>query len=540
MAPAKATAKKQRSKKVSAAPTSPKARPIRLTPAASLALAALAGAFLGFSAPGFDHWYLAWFGLVPLFLLAVSSRAAVPAFLHGTAFGVGYNLVYLNWYFHLHPLDWLGFSSWQSVLVALAAWFVVSMHQGLIIGIFCFVAKLLPLTGGIVPKHVDKRICLPATLVLPLLWVLFNNKLLNAPDLLGVPWSMIEYSQYKQLALLQITSWIGGIGLSWLIATANVAIASTIATFSQSFNWKPLAMPTNASALTQLLSVALLVASATIWGMTRLYAPEYGQSETLSVLQGNINIEMQKTSHHYTLSDLLQMYEPLARKAPAGIVVWTESSLPTYLRESHTALSAVTALAHERQQDMILGSMDHSADSKPYNSAFGVCADGTLLNNVYHKRYLVPFGEYMPHWVRYMPEWMQRLTSTPAGSGFQAGNRPVVLDFGSKHIAPLICFETLSPELTTSSVRNGGDLLVNLSDLAWFHESMIGQQMVAFSVMRAVESGRYFVFAANTGPSVIIDTRGRVAAHSPLGRPAVMTGHVRFSSERTPFTQWFN
>jgi apolipoprotein N-acyltransferase len=64
--------------------------------------------------------------------------------------------------------------------------------------------------------------------------------------------------------------------------------------------------------------------------------------------------------------------------------------------------------------------------------------------------------------------------------------------------------------------------------------------MIAFSVLRAVETDRYFVFAANTGPSVVIDPHGRIIARSGLGKEAVMKSQVQFNSERTPFVNWFN
>jgi apolipoprotein N-acyltransferase len=98
----------------------------------------------------------------------------------------------------------------------------------------------------------------------------------------------------------------------------------------------------------------------------------------------------------------------------------------------------------------------------------------------------------------------------------------------------------LSPELVTQSVRAGGELLVNLSDLAWFHNSMIGQQMIAFSILRAIENRRYFVFAANSGPSAIIEPTGKVIAASPKSSKATLTARVGFSSTITPFTYWFH
>jgi apolipoprotein N-acyltransferase len=134
---------------------------------------------------------------------------------------------------------------------------------------------------------------------------------------------------------------------------------------------------------------------------------------------------------------------------------------------------------------------------------------------------------------------MQRLTNTPAGGGFHSGTESVALNLSCGKVAPLICFETLSPELVSSSVRQGGQLLVNISDLAWFHESCIGEQMLAFSVMRAIENSRWFIFAANTGPSAIIDAKGRIVHLSKQNTERLLVGKVRLSSEITPFTQWF-
>ena len=109
--------------------------------------------------------------------------------------------------------------------------------------------------------------------------------------------------------------------------------------------------------------------------------------------------------------------------------------------------------------------------------------------------------------------------------------------FAGGRVAPLICFECISPEQTARSVRAGGQLLVNVSDLAWFHKSDCGLQMVAFSVLRAIENRRYFVFAANTGPSAIIDTNGKITEYSPHGGKTVMQGRVGFNETLTWFSR---
>lgn len=535
-----ATKSRPRKSKKSKAAAKQKPSQPKLALPASLALAAVSGAVLGFSAPGFDQWYLAWIGLVPLLLLTVSAEGVRDAFVRGLVFGFAYNLVYVNWYLRLHPLAWMGFNDIQSGLIATGAWIAASLHQALIVAVISAIIRLIPLCGGIIPREVEGKWCLPVLLVVPPIWVLMQNKIANAPDWLGVPWPMLEYSQYNMLPIIQSASWIGGIGIGALIVLFNCALATLIATLTARLSFKPLAAVTSTSAITQLLTVALIIAGAVSWGYSRLSAPAEGDVQTLSIIQGNINIDMQKRKRSYSLAQLMDHYRRLVDRAPAGLCVWSESALPAYLKQEPEMLAALSELSRDGKRDMIIGSLDKDFDGKPYNSAFGLASNGKLIDAVYHKRYLVPFGEYLPAFAQHMPEWLQRLTNTPAGGGFNSGKFPVILALGDKRIAPLICFETLSPELCVSSVRNGGELLVNLSDLAWFHESMVGDQMVAFSVLRAAESGRNFVFAANTGPSAVIDSSGRIIARSRTGVEEVLKSRVRFSNELTPFTQWFH
>src|SRR5262245_10446104 len=135
--PSAKTEKKSKGKSKSRKKVSdqPKSSTVTVSPQAALVLSGVFGAVFGLSAPGYDHWYLAWFGLVPLLLLVASSRSLAVALLRGLIFGTAYNLVYLNWLLKLHPLDWLGFNWWQSMLMATAAWAIVALHQGIITAI---------------------------------------------------------------------------------------------------------------------------------------------------------------------------------------------------------------------------------------------------------------------------------------------------------------------------------------------------------------------------------------------------------------------
>ncbi|CAN5333523.1 apolipoprotein N-acyltransferase [soil metagenome] len=502
-------------------------------------LLAVSGAGLGLSAPGFEQWYLAWFGLVPLLLAATSSKGMWQALLRGLTFGSGYSLVYLNWFLDLQPLDWLNFNGWQGWLLAGAAWAFVSGQQALIVSLFALAINKLPMVGAFFPANVQKSWKLPALITVPLAWLLVTNFLGNAHSALGVPWTMLEYSQYKQVSLIQIASIIGGVGVGYLIVLCNTAIASLIATRLKKWESKSLVAASERLAIYQMLAVAGILIGSLAFGFQRTSTPLPVPEQSVSVLQGNINIEMERSKHRYSLTELLVRYMKLLAQCPRGLIVWTENALPAYLIDEPGTTAELAAFAKRHESDMVVGSMYHDDEHTPFNSAYGITSGGELVSEVYSKRYLVPFGEYTPSAVRNMPEWLLRLTNTPAGGGFGSGKTAVALPLSCGQVSPLICFETLSPELCASSVRKGGQLLVNISDLAWFHRSMVGQQMIAFSVFRAVENGRYFVFAANTGPSAIIDTAGRIKELSGQEKDLVLIGKVALSSELTTFTHWF-
>lgn len=504
-----------------------------------LIAATTAGAVAGLSAPGIEQWYLAWFGFAPLLILIGSSANVVHAGVRAFFFGLGFNLVYLNWYLGLHPLSWLGFADWQSIGISVFCLLFVTCQQALIYGLFGFLMRLIPLCGGFLPRQVDGRWCAPAFLVVPLLWCVIQEKVGNAPDLLGVPWSMIEYTQYKQIALIQVCSIVGGIGFAALMMLSNTCVATLITSFQKKSNAKSLIASSRSNAVAFICVPALLAVLSLAYGYARLAGGRAPADQTISIVQGNVNIEMQKTNHRYTLAELADHYRKLIVTAPPGFCVMTESALPTYLKESPSVLSEFRAIARQRHLDMIIGSIDRE-DASSFNSAFGITRFGELLPQVYHKRYLVPVGEYKPAFLNYLPEFLQRLTDTPAGTGFTAGRKPAVLVFDGKVIAPLICFETISPELMASSVRNGGMVLVNMSDLAWFHGSMIGDQAAAIAAFRAVESDRFFVYAANTGPSMIIDPFGKIVSRGEDGHAALISGKVGLRSTRSPFVEWFN
>ncbi|MCC7529706.1 MAG: hypothetical protein IT342_14380, partial [Candidatus Melainabacteria bacterium] len=208
----------------------------------TLALCIAAGAVLALSAPGFNQWYLAWFALSPLFLFIYTSKSFLQAAIRGAAFGLGYHLVFLIWYTGIHPLSWIGIDDISSLVITSTCYLFETCHHTLLVAIFAAIAYAMPVAASYLPVKKNtpekrtpekntRRWTFSTYLILPLLWVLCNNKIGNAYDLLGVPWAMLEYTQYKQLPIIQIASIIGGVGLEFLIVLTNVVAAIFIATF---------------------------------------------------------------------------------------------------------------------------------------------------------------------------------------------------------------------------------------------------------------------------------------------------------------------
>ena len=100
-----------------------------------------------------------------------------------------------------------------------------------------------------------------------------------------------------------------------------------------------------------------------------------------------------------------------------------------------------------------------------------------------------------------------------------------------------ICAEIIYPHIVSTEVRRGANLLVNMSNLGWFHASSLNRQMLAASVFRAIENGRYVVVASNTGISAVIDPAGMVKSQSLPGRRGVILDTVQFLYTQTPFSR---
>ena len=172
-----------------------------------------------------------------------------------------------------------------------------------------------------------------------------------------------------------------------------------------------------------------------------------------------------------------------------------------------------------------------------FNSGLLINSSGRLAGR-YDKQHLVPFGEYVP-----MRSYLPFLEPLVVSVGdFTAGSSYEPLSAGNVKAGMLICFESIFPEIARREVKAGSNLLVNLTNDAWYGRSSAPYQSLAMSVFRAVETRRSLVRAANTGISGFVEPTGTIRTQSQLFKPAALTESMPLLEVQTFFTRgghWF-
>ena len=212
--------------------------------------------------------------------------------------------------------------------------------------------------------------------------------------------------------------------------------------------------------------------------------------------------------------------------------------MPFFFDREKYAKKYITDLAAAVKTDLLLGTLTKDDEGKFYNSAYIIDRSGKTAG-AYHKTHLVPFGEYTPL-ISYFP-FLAKLTAE--GGDFSAGRegyKPIKTDSGNVGI--LICYEGVFPSITRENVQNGAQVLVNLTNDAWYDRTSAPYQHFSFYIFRAIETDRWLLRSANTGISAIIDPKGRVMTKTPIFTEEVLKGSYDMRDTKTFYVRygdWF-
>lgn len=352
----------------------------------------------------------------------------------------------------------------------------------------------------------------------PCAWVLWEW--LRGHFLSGMPWWGPGYSLSLYPAFLQFTRVAGILGLSFLAVGVSSAIALWLR--DRQARVTGVFVP----------SVLILVAAVFLWGFWWNGRPPGVKAEVpVGYLQPDIGQDIKWDAAHaaQTLQTTLDLSLAF-RKYHLKLMVWPESSTPFEWDTDETYRKKVAEVAAETESPILLGSV-LSAGGGYQNGAVLVMPDGREAGR-YAKTHLVPFGEYIP-----FREWLSFAGPIVNTIGdFQPGTRLAPLETPAGRVGVTICFEGIFPDLVREQVRQGAQILVNMTNDAWYEGTPGPYQHYLLERVRAVETDRYLVRSANRGICGVVNPRGVLVA-TTSGGPASFWGLVAARDTRTPWTR---
>jgi apolipoprotein N-acyltransferase len=469
-------------------------------------VAAAAGLLL---AAAFPNWNIAGFAWIApgLMLLAALGSSGSESFRIGFVAGLGFWLGSLYWLLYI-PVAGFPILGW----IALSAY--VALFQGVWVWLCwkCFPTAATPAArDGDLPSALNNSNS--ATRLTRFSWALLCAALWVALEMIrtrflsGFPWSLLGVSQYQMTPLLQISSFTGVYGVSFLVVWTSVSLLS-----AGLLLLRPSASRTMlfAEVVPPLLVVSIVFAT----GYHRLtHAPESGRTIRLTSIQPSIPQTMiwDSSANAKRFAELMALTES-ALSNQADALLWPEAALPEL---SEANFGALTNLAGAHNTWFIFGADDvryrpgstNEGDLLYYNAAWLLSPRGQIAD-IYYKRRLVIFGEYIP-----LADWLPFIKwFTPITGGFQAGTNASQFAVSDAQVtaAPLICFEDCFPHGAREHVTEDTDLLVNLTNDGWFGEGAEQWQHAANAVFRAIENGLPLVRSCNNGVTCWIDPQGRI------------------------------
>jgi apolipoprotein N-acyltransferase len=466
-----------------------------MKPALRLAAAGAAGAcaVAGFAPLGF--FVLPILALATLLWLIDRCDARAAA-LTGFTFGLGWFLAGVSWvHVSLHQFGGM------PAAVSLIATFL-----------FCAYLALFPALACAVHKALRCSIAFSAP-VFASLWIV--GEWLRGTLLTGFPWLASGYAHAPPSPLAGYVPVLGVHGAGW--------IAALIAGLLAAAALRRLKLRTAAAVLVSLLAIGALL------GSLRWTEP-VGRTLTVSLLQGNVAQSLKWVPER--LPDSMQAYLDLARAWPADLVVLPETAIPLELDQIDPGwLSEMRRTGRDVLMGAITLGADESGTRRYFNSAVALGRTDAR----YSKSHLVAFGEFTPP----LFAWTLSLLSIPMADFGRGAPVQPPLALAGEQVAVNICYEDVFGEELIGAARDS-TLLVNVSNTAWFGDSLAQPQHLQIAQIRALELGRPMLRATNTGMTAAIAADGRVIAALPPFQRAALRVELSGHQGLTPFMRWSN
>jgi apolipoprotein N-acyltransferase len=453
----------------------------------------LSGLLLALTLPKSNLSFLAWFGLVPLIIVICRSHSSL-SFLYSLICGAIFYGFTFSWMLEISDYGFLHHA-------------LLHLYLGCYVGL-----------SGLATSIVSRRLRIaPALLAMPFIWVSLEYIRSNA-GFLAYPTSLLGHSQYTYPRIIQISSLTGAYGVSLLILLANSAISAGIlwlCAYSRKIHMPANRYVSKQEAGAVIGLVITLMALCFSYGHIVVTEPISGNKIKLAVVQGNIDQESKwdVNKAKFIMNTYARLTHEALRERPS-LIIWPETATPGSISRNPILYMWVKRIAERTASDLLIGSGSHEkfklegqTKTKFHNSAFHIHKDRNTKDRYYDKIRLVPFGEYLP--LRGIVPWSR--FGLPDVVDYLPGEEFTVFEGPGFRFSAAICWETIFPDLIRGFVKNGAQVIINLTNEAWFGKTAAPYQFLAISVFRAVENRVYLVRCGNTGISCFINPYGEIS-----------------------------
>ena len=477
-----------------------------------LLLAAVSGVLFAFAFPDYAIGWFAFIAFIPVLIAIARSTSGWSAFFAG-------------WMFQ--TVAWLIMVPWVIRVMSHYGGLPYLLGVGIYV-LLCIVLGLYGAAFAAIVYRIRPADSVGRWLLVPLAWAAIEY--VRTYLLTGFPWNLIAAALVDYTSLIQFDRVAG----PYLIGAMTIAPAA-IAT------WIIVAKPRGARVG---FAIAGIVVVMFVWWATGLVAakliarPTGTPPVTAALLQPNISQEMR-----WDEGNLMAIYQRMMQMTEdafvrgAAIVVWPESTVPLSFSSNDFYRDSIEALSHDHAADIILGSVAEDAQqtNKMWNAAFLV-SNGKIVGH-YDKIRLVPFGEYVP--LRKALFFARKLVH--AVGEFEFGTKETPLT-GKLKYGPAICYEVVFPQITRTQVRNGAEVLVTITNDAWYDGTSAPRQHLNQARLRAIEDDRYLLRAGTTGISALVNPAGEIEQEIPMGREGTIFAKFQPRHTWTPYVRfgdWF-
>ena len=414
-------------------------------------------------------------------------------------------------------------------------WIQVSVHQfglplytfsiSVTAALIIIQAAHLILFGLMIHGFLQPRMKRAALLAIPAVWVLIE--FLRSWFASGFPWLLLGYAHTES-----ILAGFAPLGSAYLVSYFAVLIAVALAIIVEQRD--------------VMIVVCVLVILGLGIGLTKYPWNDDKKNTPLRVtlVQGAVPQEIKW--HPDVRQASIDLYRQLSEPHWGNdVIIWPETAIPAYADEVPEVLSDLQTRADAAHAELLLGMATRAAENptnerRPYfNSLIRIGGNGAQqtgsITARYDKRHLVPFGEYMPFDKILRP--ITNLLNVPMSDFSRGASDNATIRSGEMVFGTSICYEDAYAELLRDALP-AANVLVNISNDAWFGATIAPHQHLQISQMRALELGRYMLRATNTGISAVINERGEIVAKSKQFKPEALSAEFELLSGLTPFARF--